>query len=216
MKKPTVLLLVLIVAVLSYKMRSHFNHSEDIEYLKNSLSKLYQDFDRSMLTDMASMKEFLESAVKSSKNLIELSELRKASQEAGHQIETLQNFEHDKTGRLDLALWNSGGRIAGLGPNTELFYSCNMFMTHMGCPFKRNGPEKLIEPLTHKGEFFRFKGKEASVYIRLFTRAVLDSVTIEHIPIKMSPREEVTSAPRNFSVSVSIRVSKAIKTTSFD
>lgn len=213
MKKPKVLLLVFLAVYLIYQAQSHFNQREDIEYLKSSLSKLYRDFDRSMFTDLESMKEFLESAVKLSKPLISLGEIQKASLKVSHQIETLQSYEHDKTGRIDLALWNSGGRVAGLGPDTELFYSCNIFLQLIGCPFKRNGPEKLIEPLTQYGEFFRFKGKKASVFIKLFHKAFLDSVTVEHIPRKMSPTEEVTSAPRNFSVSVSIRISKAIKTT---
>lgn len=197
-------ILLVIAACLIVHSYSNFNQREEILYLKNSLSKLYKDFDRSMLTDLASMKEFLETAVKSSKPLIELGEIQKASQKVSQQIETLQNFEHDKTGRIDLALRNSGGRIAGIGPNTELFYSCNWFWQHIGCPNKRNGPEKLIESLTQYGECFTFKGKQATVLIRLFASAFLDAVTIEHIPRKMSPSEDVTSAPRKFSVSVSI------------
>lgn len=203
MKKRMVWILGIIFVSLVFQTRSHFNQHEDIQYLKNSLSKLYQDFDKSMLTDLASMKEFLESAMKS-QPLIELNEIQKASKKVGHQIETLQSFVHDKTGRLDLALRNSGGKIAGIEPETKVFYSCNFFMKMVNCPFRRNGPEKLIEPLVHYGEFFRFKGKQVSVSIKLISKAFLDSVTIEHIPRRMSPNEEVTSAPRNFSVSVSI------------
>ena len=200
--KSRIFLLIAIVA-LFLVFKSHQNQHREIVYLRNSLSKLYLDFDSKILTDVKALKEFLD---KFEFPKIDLDEIQNASDKVGNQIETLKHFEQDKTGKVDLALANSGARIAGLGHNTKPFYSCNAFWKVLGCPNKVNGPEKLIQTLMHPGECFRFKGKEATVFIRLIGKSILDSVTIEHIPKKMSPTSEVKSAPRTFAVSVNIHI----------
>jgi Sad1 / UNC-like C-terminal len=145
-------------------------------------------------------------------SLVDLYELSRRfsliSEKLWHQIEK-NNL--DKTGRVDLALESSGARIAGVGSKTELFYSCNSFWKLLGCPNRVNGPEKMIQPSMHPGECFKFKGKEATVFIRLNNKEILDAVTVEHTTKKI---DKVSSAPRIFSVSVNIlhHVQKALET----
>lgn len=178
---------------------------EELRNIRNSMSNFYKDFDLSMLEEL---KSFWENDLlrrnKDAENGIDPEEIREASDKAAMQIETLQKYQHDKTGRPDLALLTSGGRIAGMGPNTQLVTSCNFFWKMLGCPNNSFGPHNLIQPSTNYGECFKFRGQEATVFIRLMLPAILDAMTIEHIPKMMSPLGEVPEAPRKFSVSVSI------------
>jgi Sad1 / UNC-like C-terminal len=138
-------------------------------------------------------------------SLMDLSELSRRfhqmSDKLRHQIEILQNYEHDKTGRVDLALATNGARIAGVSSDTEFLYSCNFFWKLLGCPNRKNGPEEMILPSMKPGECFKFKGKKATVFIRLISKAILDAVTVEHITKKIG---QVSSAPRIFAVSVNV------------
>lgn len=204
LKFQLILMAFCFVAVTFYG--SYQQQHKDIIYMRESISKFYKDFDSSVFTNASTIKEFLDQMSKFSVPFVNLDEIRKSADKVGHQIEILQSYEHDKTGRVDLALENSGGRIAKIGANTEMFYSCNLFWKLIGCPNKINGPEKLIQPQMHYGECFRFKGKEGSVTIRLVRGALLDAVTVEHLSKKMSPTGEVSAAPRKFSVSVSLLV----------
>lgn len=210
--------LVIAILTLFLMLKSHQNQHREMIYLRNSVAKMYTDFDAKLLTDLAALKQYLEkfAHLEFPKIELDLDEIQKASENVGSQIETLKNYDQDKTGRADLALRDSGARIAGLGPNTKPFYSCNPLWKAMGCPNKVNGPEKLIQPTMHPNECFRFKGKEATVFVKLIGKAILVSVTVEHISKKMSPTDEVTSAPRIFAVSVNIRFLshfQAVKTT---
>ncbi|CRL00906.1 CLUMA_CG014156, isoform A [Clunio marinus] len=181
---------------------SHWNQYQEIFYIRDSLSTFYNDFDKSILTHPGAMRELMNkaSSVVNNPNFLKIHEIRAASEKLNNQIEILTNFEHDKTGRPDLALWNSGGRIAGLGMDTETFYSCSWFWKLAGCPNKINGPEKTIQESMKPGECFRFKGKVGKLFIRLINKAIVDGITVEHITKKISPTGDITCAPRKFLV----------------
>lgn len=202
-QKRTVVVIIAIVIALFF--RYQMNQNDEIRNIRNSVSKLYTEFDPEVFTDMTTLKTTMEKIRKfADEDLAAANETRKKSQKLGDQIETLQNFHLDKTGKADLALTSIGGRIAGIGPNTEMFYSCNAFWTLLGCPNKKNGPENLIEPSMQPGACFRFRSKNATIFIRLATEAVLEAVTIEHITKKLSHTGDVREAPKKFSVSVKI------------
>lgn len=198
------ILLGIVFIIVSMLVRSHSHQHEDIKYMKDSLSNFYKDFDPAVFKDMDALKDLVK---KTSEELIKpivgLNELNDASDRAGSHLQTLQNFYHDKTGRPDLALGASGGRIAGIGADTEPFYSCNAFWKLLGCPNKIYGPEKIIEKFMEPGECFRFKGQKATVFIRLLADAFLNAATIEHITPQLSLTGDILSAPRVFNVSVS-------------
>lgn len=175
-------------------MNGRSTHNEVI-YLRNSVAQLIKDFT-------------------SAENFRDLNELmNKAHDRAKKVQETLNEIENSNRipndmklftfDRPDLALINSGGRVAGIGKETKLFYSCNFFFKLLGCPNKQNSPERALEPSMHPGDCFGFYGDKATLYIRLIGAAIVDSVTIEHIPKQMSPTGDVSDAPRKFSVYVS-------------
>ncbi|GAB0092603.1 SUN domain-containing protein [Sergentomyia squamirostris] len=61
---------------------------------------------------------------------------------------------------------------------------------------------KLLEskPLS-SGDCVAFKGSEASFVIQLHSPAHIEGMTIEHIPYWDSPSGEITSAPKDFTMS---------------
>lgn len=198
------ILIGIVVFAMIIAMKNYHNQRQDVVDLQNSLSNLYKEFDTSTFPNLPAMTKLWKKVQQMPEQLIKLEEIHKASDNIGQKIEILHNYELDKIGRPDLALWNSGGRIAGIGADTKLLYSCNFFMRLAGCPNKVNGPEKTIQATMHPGECFTFRGNKATVFIRLVCNAIVDAVTVEHLTAKMSPTGDVSSAPKEFSVSVNI------------
>jgi Sad1 / UNC-like C-terminal len=200
-KKRIFAMILFVIVVMVFK--SFNNQHKEIRFMRDSISNFYKDFDVSMLKNPAEMKELLSKAAEISGPLRDLEEVRKASKDVDKKIEILQNFELDKTGKPDLASKAAGARIAGIGSDTKLFYSCNWIMKLLNCPTKVNGPENTIESAMQVGQCFAFRGGKGSLIIELAGKARVDSVTVEHIPKKMSLTGEVTEAPRIFNVTVS-------------
>src|SRR5690349_1633405 len=138
-------IVMMIVIVIALYFRSHeMNQAEEIRKIRNSISKLYTEFDPAVFTDMSALKSMMEKIKKfSDEDLPQAEERLKKSEKLNDQIETLKNFDIDKTGKADLALSSIGGRIAGIGSNTRFVYGCNIFWKLLGCPNKVNGPEKM-------------------------------------------------------------------------
>lgn len=195
--KRTAIIGVLCALLMMAIMQARSTNNEVI-YLRNSFAQLIKDFTVvEHFHDLARlMQETQERAKRVQATLDEI--------ENSNRIPTeLKLFTFN---RPDLALANSGGRVAGVGRETKLFYSCNLLAKLLGCPgSKRNGPERALEPSMHPGDCFGFRGDKATLYIRLLGAALVDSVTIEHIPKQMSPTGDVRDAPRNFSVYVSLQ-----------
>lgn len=100
---------------------------------------------------------------------------------------------YEKTERADFALENSGGSI----------YEYNaILITSMFTILVYNGPKKLIQSSMQPGECFGFVGDKASVTIKLLGSVFVDSITVEHIPSRLSPLENIKSAPKEFVVCV--------------
>lgn len=197
--KKKIFVLILLVTVIIVSQSFNTQHKE-IRAIRDSLSNFYRDFDVSMLQKPAELKELLKKVAQMSGPVSSLEEINK---EVDSKIEILQNLEVDKAGRPDLASKAAGGKIAGLGKDTELFYSCNVIMKLMNCPSKVNGPEKVIENSMQPGECFAFKGQKATLFIRLIGPAMIDALTVEHVPMKISPTGDVTEAPKIFNFTVS-------------
>lgn len=189
-------IIVLFCALLVAAIINARSTNNEVIYLRNSLAQFTKDFT-------------------STENFRDLNVLMNEAHERVKQVqETLNEIENSNRipnelklftfDRPDLALINSGGRVVGIGKGTKLFYSCNLFWKLLGCPNKRNSPERALEPSMHPGDCFGFLGDKATLYIRLIGPAVVDSVTIEHIQKQISPTGDVSDAPRKFSVYVSI------------
>lgn len=203
-KKRTIVVIIVVLIAWFFRQQS-VDHSEEIRNIRDSVSNMYRDFEPAMFTDLEGVKSMIAKIRKfAEEDLSKAEEIQMKTQTLESKIVTLQNFKFDQTGRADLALSSIGGRIAGIGPDTQPFYSCNFIWRSLGCPNKVNGPEKIIDPSMQPGDCFRFKSKNATVFIRLAHEAILDAVTIEHITQKISLTGDVSEAPRKFSVSVII------------
>lgn len=88
---------------------------------------------------------------------------------------------------------NTGGSIQEY--DAKLFQS--MYVVY-------NGPSKLIQSNMQPGECFGFIGNKATVTIKLLGSVFVDSLTMEHIPSKLSPLGNIKSAPKEFFVCVII------------
>lgn len=193
------LLIFFVTIIIVFK--SFNNQHQEIRMIRDSLSRFYREFDVSMLKNPSELKNLLRRAAELSVEIETLEEIRKASEENEKKIEILQNFDHDKTGKPDLALDAVGGKVAGIG-DTSTLYSCNAVMKFFNCPLKVHGPENAISASTTHGNCFGFKGESGSLYIKLMGPAIVDALTIEHIPKQMSPTGDVSDAPKTFSVTV--------------
>lgn len=200
-KKQILSLMLFVAVVLVFK--SYNNQHQEVRLIQQSLSNFYRDFDVSMLKDPSELKNLVAKIAEISAPITSLEQIHKASRDVDKKIEILQNFELDKTGRADLASKAAGGKIAGIGAETQLFYSCNVFMKLLNCPTRIYGPEKVIESSTQPGQCFCFLGQKGSVILRLAGSAVVDAMTVEHIPKQMSPKGGVREAPKHFNCSVS-------------
>lgn len=183
--------------------KSFNNQHQEIRAIQDSISNFYREFDVSMLKNPAELKDFIAKVSKMSEQSKDIGPNDIGARSFNDVVPP--NYDIDKTGRPDLAAKVVGGRIAGIGKNTKMFYSCNVIMKLLNCPTKVNGPEKAIEISMLPNECFAFRGQNGTLFIKLMGPAMVDSVTVEHIPAQMMPTGDVSDAPKVFSVFVSKR-----------
>jgi hypothetical protein len=177
------------------------NQDREIRVIRNSISKFYREFEVSMLMDPAEIKDLLGRLKDLSGAILLLDELKEASEAEKTNALTQPNRDYMKTGKFDLASAEIGGKIAGIG-DTDLIKPCSAFMKLLNCPGRLTGPENAISSLSPY-LFFGFDGPKGSLYVALMAPAIVESVTIEHLPKGMSPTNDVSHAPRLFNVTVS-------------
>lgn len=61
-----------------------------------------------------------------------------------------------------------------------------------------------MQPDMYPGNCWAFKGSQGYLVVRLSMKIYPTAFTLEHIPKTLSPTGNITSAPRNFSVYVSL------------
>ncbi|KAG8221900.1 hypothetical protein J437_LFUL006718 [Ladona fulva] len=115
--------------------------------------------------------------------------------------DALMLYDADKTGMADYALESSGGSIVSTRC-TETYHaktaSLSWFNFHLWYTF--NNPRTIIQPSTHPGECWAFKGSQGYVVIKLSHKIYVSMFSLEHIPKALAPLGSIDSAPRNFSV----------------
>ncbi|XP_008548514.2 SUN domain-containing protein 1 [Microplitis demolitor] len=103
----------------------------------------------------------------------------------------------------DFASEAAGGTIIAI-PDTESFYQPSSIQFSLfGIPvWKPNyfTPRKIIQPWTQPGECWAFRGSNGNVEIELARTALVNSVTLEHIPVTTSLTGFIDSAPKEFRV----------------
>lgn len=112
---------------------------------------------------------------------------------------TQYGINQEELNRFDLAQYNSGGRVVSVH-NTKLMEDCSLITLFMGLCNRKNPPEKALQNDLSPGQCFCFQGQHGEFTIRLICEAMLNYVTIEHIPPSMSPINDISSAPKSFSL----------------
>ncbi|XP_034935172.1 SUN domain-containing protein 1-like [Chelonus insularis] len=104
----------------------------------------------------------------------------------------------------DFASETVGGSIVGI-PDTESFHEPNVRISLFGIPIplwnpNYRSPRTILQPWTEAGECWPFRGSQGNVIIELAQLALVDHVTLEHIPASASLTGSITSAPKEFRV----------------
>lgn len=91
------------------------------------------------------------------------------------------------------------------GPHSALG---TLGMTLQGQPELDSGPDLpcfcLLQPDVHPGNCWAFQGPQGFAVVRLSARIRPTAVTLEHVPKALSPNSTISSAPKDFSIFVSI------------
>ncbi|VDP41337.1 unnamed protein product [Soboliphyme baturini] len=119
----------------------------------------------------------------------------------------LAKYDADKTGMADHALESSGGSIVSTRC-TETFNPRTRLESIFGMPlwYSSYSPRTVIQPHISPGECWAFKGSVGSLVIQLSGVVNITGFSYEHIPKSLSPDGNIDSAPRQFSVYVSIYI----------
>ncbi|KAK0161891.1 hypothetical protein PV327_008294 [Microctonus hyperodae] len=103
----------------------------------------------------------------------------------------------------DFASEAAGGSVIGTPDTESYFESKHYHATIFGIPIWRPNyftPRKVIQPWTQAGECWAFRGANGNIEIELAHLALLDRVTLEHIPVSISLTGSIDSAPKDFRV----------------
>ena len=123
----------------------------------------------------------------------------------------------DKTGMADYALESSGGEIVPEWTSRGLMTSFPLLkLWDIPLFYQTLSPRLAIQPQVNPGNCFGFNGKHGSIGIKLSRHVTVSAITIEHIPKvrrkvllsqkqqlfqELAPNEDISSAPRNLTIS---------------
>uniref|UniRef100_A0A8B9QG74 Sad1 and UNC84 domain containing 1 n=1 Tax=Apteryx owenii TaxID=8824 RepID=A0A8B9QG74_APTOW len=117
----------------------------------------------------------------------------------------LKLYSQDKTGMVDFALESGGGSILSTRCS-ETYETKTALISLFGIPlwYFSQSPRVVIQPDMYPGNCWAFKGSQGYLVVRLSMKIYPTAFTVEHIPKTLSPTGNITSAPKNFSVYVSL------------
>lgn len=107
--------------------------------------------------------------------------------------------------KIDYALESGGANILSIGKTKSIpkyigiIERLSFFFQYGHLPVPVNVPQKLLQPSIRPGECFAFTG-EGEVTIQLIRSIHVKSVCIEHILQTISPDQNISNAPKDFSV----------------
>ncbi len=160
---------------------------------------------RSAVDDMlrnSTVISLLQNTVASSMHLESSSQSSPGSQEILSAVqEALKIYDADRTGMFDFALESAGGTVASTRC-TETYDLSRAVYTVFGLPiwWEHNRPHTILQPGSHPGQCWAFKGSHGAVVVRLSSSIIPTAVSLEHIPKMMSPDGTISSALKTFSV----------------
>jgi len=102
--------------------------------------------------------------------------------------------------RPDYALESQGGSVL-FSSDTYCSSSAGLYSI-FGIPiwYSCSSPREVIQPDVHPGKCWSMQGGSGYVTIKLSMPIILEAVSIEHIPKKVSPTGNLDTAPRDFTV----------------
>lgn len=102
----------------------------------------------------------------------------------------------------DFALESNGGAVTST-PNTEPFEN-HMTFSILGLVnvHSSSNPRFMINPDTHPGQCFAFRGATGRIRVRLSQEIKIGAVTLEHVDPRLVT--DTSSAPKDFKVLVSL------------
>ncbi|XP_075038938.1 SUN domain-containing protein 2 isoform X2 [Mixophyes fleayi] len=150
----------------------------------------------------------------------ELEAVKKAQAEVSQQIETipgqiretkeeevyeivnlaLQRYSEDRIGMVDYALESSGASVLNTRCS-ETYETKTALLSLFGVPlwYQSQSPRVILQPDLNPGNCWAFQGAQGYAVIRLSSRIRPTAVTLDHIPLSLSPKSTISSAPKDFS-----------------
>ncbi|XP_070623210.1 SUN domain-containing protein 3-like isoform X1 [Erythrolamprus reginae] len=112
-----------------------------------------------------------------------------------------QRLDEDVVQMTDFALQSTGASIVQSRTTRSYHYlgwtySWKSFIIF---PFVKS-PDIILQPSYHPGNCWSFPGNQGETLIRLAKEIIPTAVTIQHISKKISPTDEISSAPKEFAI----------------
>ncbi|XP_067173435.1 SUN domain-containing protein 3-like [Apteryx mantelli] len=115
--------------------------------------------------------------------------------------EALEKLEYNQVQMPDFARKASGATIVH-SKTSASFRNTKGILYWAGLPLLHSmkSPEVLLEPANQPGNCWSFAGSQGHVFIKLPKAIFPRAVTLEHISVRVSPGENISSAPKDFAV----------------
>ncbi|XP_073185752.1 SUN domain-containing protein 3 [Lepidochelys kempii] len=113
----------------------------------------------------------------------------------------LEKLDEDQVQMPDYALKSAGASI--VQSRTTRSYRHNrgkFFWLSFPMLVFVKSPEVILQPNNYPGDCWPFPGSQGETVIKLAVEIIPRAVTMEHIPKKISPTGEISSAPKDFAV----------------
>lgn len=204
---------ILLILIAGLFIRAHMNELRfDLKYLERNYAILLKRLENTSLLDAKLPNEeklFLEFQEWSDQQMKMIQRDIHLLKDNVKSVKFQNGIDNEELTRYDLALGSAGGRVVSVH-ETRLMDDCSPAKILLGACHRRNPPEKVIEASNNPGQCFCFKGTEGSFTIRLSCEALLEGATLEHIPRKLSPTSDLSSAPKKFKLTGYKKIDDAV------
>ncbi|XP_053577286.1 SUN domain-containing protein 2 isoform X2 [Bombina bombina] len=176
----------------------------DLFMRRDELQKHLLELERKILSGIsAERKQWASQAHSTIDRELQAGGLPGVSRSEVHEIvnRALQRYSEDRIGLVDYALESSGASVINTRCS-ETFETKTALLSLFGIPlwYQSQSPRVILQPDTNPGNCWAFRGSQGYAVIRLSSRIQPTAVTLDHIPRSLSPKDTISSAPRNFSV----------------
>ncbi|XP_039380399.1 SUN domain-containing protein 3 isoform X2 [Mauremys reevesii] len=113
----------------------------------------------------------------------------------------LEKLDEDQVQMPDYALKSAGASIVQSRTTRSYHHNRGKFfwLSFPMLVFVKS-PEVILQPNNYPGDCWPFPGSQGETVIKLAMEIIPRAVTMEHIPKKISPTGEISSAPKDFAV----------------